>query len=255
MTQKKLPPQPHSSFADLVAAAEEKQRAREMQRAGPIVVPTEPIVPNEPRRSTPSLSTQLGADAVPINSTEPRRESKDLRSMRSRERRSLGQFNCSLPLELIEELRSYTFASRRALSDIAEQALYEFLERNWGESPSAPNVPRRYQMMIDDKDSGEALNIINHQYQSITQKTFTEADKIAARTALFPHVAPATITPDLIRAGIFATLLRTREPRIHSFRYFIPEIIKCASGQLSGESLAGYARHVENRCRRAGKYP
>ena len=248
-------PNKSDNFARLVAVADQKRKERE--EAARLAADLEKLKSPEPQVEIPSVPRDAGAQPriprdVPRESgnlslgTSVPSVPRESRSERSRERRNQVQINASIPSEVAEQLRTYVWTSHRSIADVVEQAVTEFLDRNW----KIPSVPRDDQMMIDEVRDSVIDNIISHQYTEILKKPFTEADRRAVFKKLLPMISAEKISQDLVRAAIYATLFRTSQ-KINSFAYFIPEMIK--SADMAPGALRDYAIHCENRCRREGK--
>jgi hypothetical protein len=191
--------------------------------------------------SAPSYAPRFQFPPLGKNESAPRGESKhqggDSASVRAR--RKQAQLNASLPCEIVESLRYFAKSSNRAIADILEQAIGEFLAR----SMAGQSAPRGVSEMTDDAAENSTHSIISRQCQEIAGVTYSAADRAAVDAFVAEHGSPAE---SHVRAGIAATLIRTKHPRIHSVSYFLPEILRA----MEAGADAGYADHCVRRLQR-----
>lgn len=191
-------------------------------------------LPYRPAQRKPPVS-----EPISLGSTS---QPKDVRSMRRRERRDLAQLNVSLPRDLVDSLKDKAHSDRRAIADIIEQLVYGYVNAA-PTAPPEPIEPRLVSMMIDDAASNGTHSIISRQYRELAGMTYSAADRLAVDAFVAEHGAPSEAH---VRAGIAATLIRTKQRRIHSVSYYLPEILRA----MDAGADAGYAEHCVRRLQR-----
>lgn len=226
----------------LAAAAKEEERKRkglERVRLGDVQIP-EPSAPHSAPAApivpaVPAVPTAPTVPALPAAPVAPR----DSRSQRSRERLNKRQLNVSISAEIVDSLTTFAYHNRRGMADVVEQAVWEYLDANWGVPtaprdainatvPAVPSAPAslpslslgaHQKMIFDDDDDGWPLMV--RIYERATGNPFREGDR-----AFLAEVQQ--YGPKCVALGVLLGRSRYGK-RISSLRYFGGAILEVAA--------------------------
>jgi hypothetical protein len=138
--------------------------------------------------------------------------------------------NAAIDSDLADELSTFAFHHRRSIADVIQQAVWQFLEKNWRAAdvprdPSVPTapIPREHRLIFDDEDDDWAGVV--EIYQRATGNLFKDGDREIL--ALVREYGKKAVTLGIL-------LGRSRNPKkIGSFKYFYNPILEAAAMQPS----------------------